>query len=308
MKRVRQEMPKERDINVFISSNTNPEYAARKKKDFIQENNIDLLHCDDIYSAVGVHEVDIPVITTIHDILPHFHCTDWEKGELSNWRTVRKICEGSDKVLVPSELTKKEIKTYYPKTDVKVTHLGVDEKFREMDYDTNENLAGYVGSFYPRKGIDALLDIWKKYEDKYDNGRLEINGKIMDEPYGFYRNLEKSNNLDNVSFPGFVDEDKLVEKYNEMDCFVFGSQHEGFGLMILEAQACGVPVIIRENSGLPDAVTRYAYEASGDEEFADLIESAFNDELETRTPKAYAQRFTWQDTAEKTIEAYKDVV
>jgi len=51
-----------------------------------------------------------------------------------------------------------------------------------------------------------------------------------------------------VEFRGFVPEEKLVKAYNSLDVFVMTSEWEGFGLPILEAQKCGVPVVIRDDA------------------------------------------------------------
>ncbi len=106
----------------------------------------------------------------------------------------------------------------------------------------------FVGQVDYRKGIMHLFSAMKKF----DVGDISL--KLVG-GYDSTSDLYKcGSEMENVEFLGFVTKDRLSEIYNEADVFVFPTLCEGFGLVVLEAMACGVPVICSENAGGNDTI------------------------------------------------------
>jgi len=122
-------------------------------------------------------------------------------------------------------------------------------------------------------------------------------------------NMEKE-----VTFLGFVDDSDLPKLYTAADLFVFPSLHEGFGLPILEAMACGAPVITSNVFCMPEvaggaAVLVNPYDVN---EIARAMYNVLtNDELRKEMIKRgmrRAKQFSWRKCAEEHLKAYKDIL
>ncbi len=117
---------------------------------------------------------------------------------------------------------------------------------------------------------------------------------------------------DDLVLPGYIDEADLVGLYNLCDAFVFPSLYEGFGLPLLEAMACGAPVLAANNSSLPEIVGRSdalfdtLKPGSLAERLAKVLEDeAFRGELR-RHGVERAKAFTWERSARLAMEALRD--
>jgi glycosyltransferase involved in cell wall biosynthesis len=173
-------------------------------------------------------------------------------------------CKISDKVLAVSEFTKKDIieklKVEYEK--IKVTNEAVEDKFRvikdwkklekiKKKYNLKQPFIFYCGAITPRKNVLRMLKSFNEVKNKiphnfYLTGRAEWGG------VEFTDYIEKNNLQKRVGKIGFVDEEDLPALYNLADIFLFPSLYEGFGLPILEAQACGCSVITSNISSMPE--------------------------------------------------------
>jgi glycosyltransferase involved in cell wall biosynthesis len=112
-----------------------------------------------------------------------------------------------------------------------------------------------------------------------------------------------------VEFRGSLTDEDLVDAYNSFDVFVLPSEWEGFGFPILEAQRCGVPVIVRKDAHIPQEVSSCCLKASSEEDLADKIfQLLTEDELRhgiIEQGLEYSRRFTWQRTVQETLQVYE---
>jgi alpha-1,3-rhamnosyl/mannosyltransferase len=113
-----------------------------------------------------------------------------------------------------------------------------------------------------------------------------------------------------VDFKGYVSDSELSDLYGRSLALVQASSYEGFGLPVIEAMACGCPVVAARNSGLVEAGGDAAlFFETGDEEGLLrnmerlLREPGLRQELMAKG-FAHARKFTWEETARKTAEAY----
>jgi glycosyltransferase involved in cell wall biosynthesis len=116
-----------------------------------------------------------------------------------------------------------------------------------------------------------------------------------------------------VLLPGFVADEDLPALYSLAELFVFPSLYEGFGIPVLEAMACGTPVVTCTNSSLPEAAGNAALlvEATDSDALAQAMARVVGDSELRRTMIAagsqQAARFTWQRSAQALLTAYASV-
>jgi len=117
-----------------------------------------------------------------------------------------------------------------------------------------------------------------------------------------------------VRFTGYVEEEDLPALYNGADLFVFPSLYEGFGLPVLEAMACGTPVVTSNTSSLPEVAGDAALlvDPYDVEEIATAMRRILEDEALTAELRAKglarAKEFSWERTARETIAVYEKVL
>ena len=143
-------------------------------------------------------------------------------------------------------------------------------------------------------------------------GRLQLLGHpLYPDPRPLVRELDMG---DRIIFTGQIREQDKAPLYSAATVFAFPSLYEGFGMPVLEAMACGTPVVTSNVSALPEVagdagllVNPYAPEAIG-EALAELLESAARREDLSRRGLERARRFTWPQVAEQTVRVYKQIL
>ncbi|NJN84004.1 MAG: glycosyltransferase family 4 protein [Caldilineaceae bacterium] len=164
----------------------------------------------------------------------------------------------------------------------------------------------------PRKNFPRLIQAFAlaRQATKLPH-RLVIGGSkgwLYDE---IFATVTKLGLEDEVIFPGFVDEADLPTLYNAADFFVYPSLYEGFGLPILEALACGTPVLTADNSCLPEAGGPGAHYVNAEDVesiAAGMVALAQDEGLRRRLAEAgliHAATFTWQRSAAQLLGAYR---
>jgi glycosyltransferase involved in cell wall biosynthesis len=166
----------------------------------------------------------------------------------------------------------------------------------------------------PRKNLTVLLEAYQHLLDQGSELRLVIAGKKGWLYRGFFERLHELGLEDQVVFPGFVPEPDLPALYSAAELFVFPSLYEGFGLPVLEAMACGTPVVCSNTSSLPEIVGDAAICLHPQDRgawVAALTEVLENQQLRAELKAkglARAARFSWQEAARETMAVYRSVL
>ena len=228
---------------------------------------------------------------------------DWlPAGGLASSRYVRPQqkrleMEYADLVLVPCSFVEQTIRTFYPHKNVVRAAYGVDLNF----WRPPANKPGqdrlrfiYAGQLSLRKGIPMLLEAWEKAA--LHDAELEL--------VGMWQLAEHKR----VALPRGVNwrpacsREALRERYWAADVFVFPSYFEGFGLVLLEAMACGLPAIASEATAGPDVMTPACGQLVQTGNVDTLVESLrwFDQHRESlpdlsRAARAQAERCTWEN-------------
>ena len=170
----------------------------------------------------------------------------------------------------------------------------------------------FVSSLWPYKNCDGLLRAFALARPDLGAHRLVVVGPGRDKTYvGELRALADELGIaDDVSWVGGVPLEETVDFYRAADVFVYPSHNETFGLTILEAMACGCPVVTSDRSAMPETAGGAAVLADPDDpsSIAAAILRACDTAEELRAKGLVrAAQFTWAQTAKQTLEVYREV-
>nr|WP_236642342.1 glycosyltransferase [Salinigranum halophilum] len=182
----------------------------------------------------------------------------------------------------------------------------------QVDLNQWENTLLYVGPLSERKGIKYLLTAMDDILEQYSEVGLIIVGG-GDKRH--LQNLAKNLGIEShIRFDGFVSEKLLPEYYRAADIFVFPSLLEGFGMVLVEAMASGLPVISTTSSAIPEVVGDAGILVSpkSSAEIAEAVETLI---LNTRYAQSIGSsgrdrvnnQFTWDNTGKKLQEIYNEL-
>lgn len=194
-----------------------------------------------------------PFFTTYHTALPQYatHLTGDQSLEGFIWVYLRWFYNQADTVLTPSSAYREElIANGIAPHKVLVMPHGVDtDRFTPRDWSRNGDVFNllYVGRISQEKGLDVLADAFRKLN------RPDVHLTIVGD--GPYRTelMQEMADLD-VTFPGYIEGQDLIDAYHSSDLFVFPSTTDTFGCVILEAHASAVPTIVTDVGGPRDIV------------------------------------------------------
>ena len=177
-----------------------------------------------------------------------------------------------------------------------------------------------MGGFDVRKNISGLIKAWVEVRKQVDDDDLYLvlAGKLPQSHSDFFPHplklAAKLHVAERMVIPGWIEEADKPLLYASALVFVYPSLYEGFGLPVLEAMACGTPVVTSNTSSLPELAGLAAHQvdprntselASAIAELCTVIESYRN---ARQRGLEQASKFTWADTAAHTLRAYQDVV
>ncbi len=194
---------------------------------------------------------------------------------------------------------------------IEVVHNGIDvDTFRPMDeVETNPNQILYVGMLKRKKGVHHLLRAFDLLQQEYPDLELKIVG---DGPYeSELHKLRDEEVIENVTFTGRVDNEELPAVYNESAVSVLPSESEGLPRVVMEAMACGAPVVTSELPQLAGFVEGAGRQVPyGDvEDLRDVLEEIMTDpsiraEMGSVGRERIVESYSWEETVRKTTETF----
>ena len=269
------------------------------------------------------------LVVTVHDTTflsyPEFHTQSNREFCLRN---INWAAQRAAMIIVPSLSTRRDLLRHYPIPEERIAVIpeAAAEDFYSVR-DPNEvrrvlakhgifyNYLLFVGAIEPRKNlvtlIRAAVDLLKKGQPRYLLVIAGASGWLNSDVYQWVQSLGLQ---DGVRFLGYVEAEELRILYSAARVFVYPSLYEGFGLPVLEAMACGAPVITSNTSSLPEVAGEAAILVPPTDvgELKQAIEVVLSDRslrlrLRQQSLKQ-AARFSWRETARRTLEVYKKAV
>jgi glycosyltransferase involved in cell wall biosynthesis len=287
---------------------------------FIAPKEINKLNLDVILFPKGTIPFFVKTsrkMLTVHDLayfLPEYNAYKFLDNVYMKFM-MRSSCKRADKIIAISENTKKDIVEIIgiPKNKIEVIYEAADSRFRVLSdkkalekvrkkFNLNKKFVFYSGSISPRKNIKLLISSFNGLSgEDFD---LVVTGNKL------WNNEEEMKMIkDNPKIKqlGLVSDSELIALYNLAEVYVYPSMYEGFGLPILEAQACGCPVICSNTSSLPEVggnsvvyvdplnekkLTETMRKIMGDDRLRkDIVRKGFEN----------LKRFSWDKTAQETL-------
>jgi glycosyltransferase involved in cell wall biosynthesis len=231
----------------------------------------------------------------------------------------------ADAIIINSESLRAEIQRYLEVDPgkLKLIYEAVDhDLFRPGDvgeararvarYGVNRPFVLFLSSLWPYKNCDGLLRAWALARGELDGRQLAVVGAGRDEKYvASLRSLAGELGIaSDVNFVGAIPLEETVSFYRAADAFVYPSLNETFGLPILEAMACGCPVVTSDISAMPETAGGAA--VLSDPKDPASIAKALGEALTPGRDRLRdlglqrAAQFTWGATAASTLDVYRE--
>lgn len=263
----------------------------------------------------------VPEVVTIYDLsFYHFAQTFPATQRVYLQRQTARSVRGSRRVITISEASRRDIhqlfgvplariETIYPGVDPNFAVLPAEqiEAFRRRE-DLPERFLLHVGTLQPRKNIPVLLYALSRLA-RPDLNLVLVGGKgwMYDE---IFELADKLGLREQVYFAGYVADEELPYWYNAAAAFVLPSLYEGFGMPVVEAMACGTPVIAARSSSLPEAGGDAAlyFEAHDADDLSAQLTAVLDDDCLAARMRQAGQRqaatFSWHRAGQATAGVY----
>jgi glycosyltransferase involved in cell wall biosynthesis len=267
---------------------------------------------------------EIRCVVTIHDLIPLMFPHYAPRARKTKFfRLFRRImletAMRADMILAPSASSRNDIIRHLKIPPgrhgrVQTIYEGVDSFFTPDGEDKpSSKTILYVGRLDPYKNVVGLVEAFALVQRAIPDASLRIIGP-RDERYP--EASERIQELDlasKVRWDGYVEAGDLREAYRSARVFTLPSRYEGFGLPVLEAMACGTPVVCSNVSSLPEVAGQAALQVSPDDPvaLADALKRVLTDSSLAadlrRKGLERADAFTWDQTARATQSAYEAI-
>lgn len=293
----------------------------------ISKINPDILHCT---SNTAPLFCKVPLIVTLHDIiyLEKSHGSSHSAYQKMGWYyrklVVPKILSKCQKVITVSNFERERIKDSLklPSEKIEYIHNGYSQHFKPIDeyleitkkYFDSKKWLMFLGNTDPKKNTVRTL---KAYEFYVNSTKIPLPLVIVDMNDATIDDILEENQLKSLKkhliIPGYISNKDLPAIYSGAKVFLYTSLRESFGIPILEAMACGTPVITSNTSSMPEVAGNAALliDPTKEEEISkELIKLLNDNDLRSSLIEKGFERvksFSWKNTALNTLEIYKRI-
>jgi glycosyltransferase involved in cell wall biosynthesis len=343
-------VPRERIVTFSVPGPTAEENSGNRwrarsaellREHFLAGLNPDIVHVSNLFegweqsyvSSIDLLDHQTPTTVTLYDLIPLVNQQSYLLDPEVRAYYFRKIesLKKASFLLAISEYSRQEAIRELGFREESIVNISsaVDSEFRVCEISPDEQrklLYRYKitrpfvmytpGGFDIRKNIIGLITAYSKLPDHIRNGhQLVITGKIHERPH--IKNVQHIKSLglreDEVVFTDYVGDEDLIALYNTCKLFVFPSLYEGFGLPVLEAMACGAPVIASNTTSLPEILGRSdaSFDPTQPDDITRLMLFALENADFRRSLKDYgseqAKKFSWDYSAQSALKAFEEV-
>ncbi len=291
------------------------------------EANVELLHCT---SNTAPIRCNIPLILTLHDIIfleprdRRNRSVYQNLGWLYRRMVVPRILKKCHRIITVSQFEKNNIisKLGLPERQVAMIYNGYNEWFRPMDdkdnifskYMPERGYLFFLGNTDPKKNTERTLIAYSKYLE-----RSTVKRKLLmaDLDHQYLDDIIERNHIENIRqniiMPGYIVNSDLPYVYSGAFAFLYTSLRESFGIPLLEAMACGTPVVTSNTSSMPEIAGEKAILVNPEsaEEICEQLLHLENDkDFYQRQVEVGLQRsklFSWKYTADQLLALYEAV-
>lgn len=287
---------------------------------------LDVIHHP--FSVLTPPGTGIPSVLTFWDMQHEFYPEFFSRLDLRKRRRIyRSSTKEASRIIVSALFTKEcLVEKYGVSPDkIEVIYTGYGREYRVLDdaeglatvrakYGLDRPFMFYPAATWPHKNHKNLLAALRILKERHRfDGVLVLTGIAMGAHGEILEEIERLGLAENVKVLGFLPYGELPYLYNLARLLVFPSLFEGFGIPLVEAMACGCPVLCSNSTSLPEVAgdAGVMFDPLSPEEIAEAVWSVWDDETRRRWMRVRgverAKLFTWEDTARKTLELYEKV-
>ena len=276
----------------------------------------DVIHVPTVTGPFFFRPPGVKVVMTVHDLIPNLF-PNWQplKRRIYFQYFLNQRFKYVDRFIAVSENTKNDLTTLFgiDANKIDVVYEGASGRYKQDEVLNRKDFILGVSTLEPRKNFKRLINAYIGLKEKYNIvEKLYIVGK---EGWYFKEILDIPERFKNdIVFKGYVSNEVLVEMYQKAKLFVYPSMYEGFGLPVIEAMACGCPVITSNVSSLPEIsgeaavfVNPLSTNDISEKMYTVLSDAVLRKKMSQQGIKQ-AKQFTWEKCAEKTIKVYEKVM
>ena len=263
-----------------------------------REREADLLHCP---TYRGPLRPARPLVVTVHDLAVFRHPEAFNRWTRSySPRVVPRVLAAARLIIAVSDFTRRELVELLrvPEEKIRVVPNGVDEEFTNHGPAAEGEYVLAVGTLEPRKNLTRLVEAARR-----NDVELRVVGARG------WGDVEVGGN--GVRWLGEVSDTELARLYRGALCLAYPSLYEGFGIPVLEAMACGTPVVTTRGTAMEEVADGAAVlvDTSDPAELAAGLERA-TAERDRLVPRGLerARAFRWGAVADATVAVYREAV
>ena len=290
-----------------------------------KKKNFDLLHVPS-YRRIPLIK-SCPIVATVHDVATLTMDAKYDAARMFyNRRIVPAQIRNADQIITVSHYSKKDIVELVgvPEEKVTVIYSGINHTvFRPLEkeaartrlaegYGIDTPFIIYLSRLeHPAKNHIRLIEAFERYKAETDSAhKLVLPGADWNGADAIRERAATSPVHDDIVFPGFVDLADLPAFYSACDLMAFPSLFEGFGFPIVEALACGAPVICSDTSSMSEIAGNVVpkFDPHSTDSIFQCLEKTLSEgwsEEKRQAGLAYAAQFNWDVAAHKTLEIYE---
>ena len=302
----------------YIPSGMGPEYGAKGHMKRLAWTQYRLpricqkLDCSLLFSPIPEAPLfsSVRYVVTAHDLIPLRFAPKTSRPRLYFRYYVGSVLESAEHILCNSQATAREIVDFYgfPASKTTVTSLAHDDRcFKPLDLPT-KNYFLYVGRHYAHKNLIRVVESFAQVAEHWDYELWLVGTQHPKYSLQIRQRAEELAVSEKVKLMNYLPEEHLNRVMNQAIALVFPSLWEGFGLPVLEAMACGTPVITSIVSALPEVagdaallINPYKVDEIADAMCRVAVDSQLRQQLQEAGLKR-SQQFSWKQTGQKTAE------
>ncbi len=310
------------ELKIPVHPNRSGKYSLTELMSVSHQVNglhVDVFHSPHYTLPYGLR---VPSIVTIHDLI-HLRFPEYFSAS-QRWyarSVIRHACQTANAVIVDAEFTRNDILSTFdvPPDRIHVIPLGVSPAFKPATSAADgkaeivamgfeEPYILYVGGLKPHKNVATLLKAFAQFRHR-ESARLVVSGENL-WVNATLTKLTEDLGIKKRILSIAMNPQRLIRLYQGATVVVIPSLYEGFGLPILEAMACGAPVIGARAASIPEVMGEggMLFDPQSVDELAHLMERIFDDPHLQQVQRDYglqnASRFSWELCGARTMGLY----